>query len=86
MLNRIPSGESVDSAALPTAYLAQSDLPSALVKSDVPDLPHFACGPRQEVYRRTLWVGPSGSFTPFHRDPYIGIYSQRAYLSAFSVT
>jgi len=23
-----------------------------------------------------MWVGQEGSWTPFHRDPYIGIYSQ----------
>lgn len=28
------------------------------------------------MYRRTLWVGPGGSFTPFHRDPNVGLYTQ----------
>jgi hypothetical protein len=63
---------------LPTAYLAQSsllnDIPELI--QAVPELPHFKAGVKGEVWRRTLWVGPGGSFTPFHRDPYVGIYSQ----------
>ncbi|RSH87252.1 hypothetical protein EHS25_003161 [Saitozyma podzolica] len=78
ILNRIPSTtDTATGPTLPTAYLAQSDLPPhPIFDRDTPSLPHFSCGPRGEVYRRTLWVGPGGSFTPFHRDPYIGIYSQ----------
>jgi hypothetical protein len=81
ILNRIPSTtDTATGPTLPTAYLAQSDLPPhPIFDRDTPSLPHFSCGPRGEVYRRTLWVGPGGSFTPFHRDPYIGIYSQSGY-------
>ena len=74
ILNRIPSS---DPDALPSAYLAQSDiLDNQSIIDDIPPLPHFKSGPQSTVYRRTMWIGPAGSFTPFHRDPYIGIYSQ----------
>ncbi|KAK4690009.1 hypothetical protein P7C73_g121, partial [Tremellales sp. Uapishka_1] len=76
ILQNIPSS----SRDLPIGYLAQADLleaPSA-ISSAVPHLPHFDVGPRGSFYRRTIWIGPSGSFTPFHRDPYMGIYSQNA--------
>jgi len=73
ILGRIPSS----SASLPTAYLAQSDLlEHPTLAPAVPTLEHFASGPQRAFYRRTLWIGPEGSFTPFHRDPYIGLYSQ----------
>ncbi|ORY32796.1 hypothetical protein BCR39DRAFT_350713 [Naematelia encephala] len=75
ILSLIPSS-SPDS--LPTAYLAQSDLleiPSVL-KDVSPPLEHFSSGPRSEIWRRTIWIGPKGSWTPFHRDPYIGLYTQ----------
>ncbi|KAL7421645.1 hypothetical protein Q5752_003414 [Cryptotrichosporon argae] len=60
-----------------TAYLAQSELADLdALAPQIPALEHYGAGPRGDVYRRTLWVGPPHSFTPFHRDPYIGIYSQ----------
>ena len=66
-----------DPAGLPTAYLAQMDLDDArALQDDVPALPHFSTGPKGTLYRRTLWIGPDGTFTPFHKDPYIGLYSQ----------
>jgi len=75
ILGRVPS--STDSALLPTAYLAQMDLSdTGDLQIDVPPLKHFEAGPKNTIYRRTLWVGPDESFTPFHKDPYIGLYSQ----------
>ncbi|WVQ80790.1 hypothetical protein IAT38_002895 [Cryptococcus sp. DSM 104549] len=76
IFNLIPS--SSPSSALPTAYLAQSDLlaSSPELQKAVPLLPHFDVGDEKSLYRRTIWIGPNGSFTPFHRDPYIGIYTQ----------
>lgn len=74
ILDKIPSS---DPASLPVAYLAQSDLlDDPALAADVPALDVFKAGPQATVYRRTLWIGPRGSFTPFHRDPYIGLYSQ----------
>jgi lysine-specific demethylase 8 len=51
------------------------DLPG--LQAAVPPLEHYK-GPRGDVYGRTLWVGPKGSFTPFHRDPNVGLYTQVA--------
>ena len=74
ILGKIPSA---DPDSLPTAYLAQSDLlDNAVLAADVPPLDVFQSGPQATVYRRTIWIGPRASFTPFHRDPYIGLYSQ----------
>ncbi len=75
MLRRIPAS---DPASVPAGYLAQApllDLPN--LKAAVPPLEHYT-GPRGDVYGRTLWVGPEGSFTPFHRDPNVGLYTQVA--------
>ncbi|WVQ99563.1 hypothetical protein IAU59_006699 [Kwoniella sp. CBS 9459] len=76
ILALIPS--SIPSSALPSAYLAQSDLldSSPRLAEAVPPLPHFYQGKEKSLYRRTIWIGPEKSFTPFHKDPYVGIYSQ----------
>lgn len=73
ILNTIPSS---DPTSLPSGYLAQApllDRPS--LQSAAPALEHYK-GPKGDVYGRTLWVGPRGSFTPFHRDPNVGLYTQ----------
>lgn len=79
ILDRIPS--SIPLHQRPTGYLAQYDLDpgSELATIDAPVLPHYTCGPRSEIWRRALWIGPGGSWTPFHRDPYINIYTHREY-------
>ncbi|WVQ72386.1 hypothetical protein IAR50_001938 [Cryptococcus sp. DSM 104548] len=76
IFNLIPSSDL--SFQVPTAYLAQSDLldSTSSLLSDVPPLPHFYAGREKSLYRRTIWIGPDGSFTPFHKDPYVGIYTQ----------
>ncbi|WWC89194.1 uncharacterized protein L201_004112 [Kwoniella dendrophila CBS 6074] len=76
IFNLIPS--SMPKSELPSAYLAQSDLldNSPKLAEGVPPLPHFYEGAEKSLYRRTVWIGPEKSFTPFHKDPYIGIYSQ----------
>jgi lysine-specific demethylase 8 len=80
ILNRIPSSQKEGNGGedLPRGYLAQSDLldSSPQAMAHVPDLDHYLSGPRGDVFRRTIWIGPSGSWTPFHKDPYIGIYNQ----------
>ncbi|BEI91874.1 uncharacterized protein CcaverHIS019_0406940 [Cutaneotrichosporon cavernicola] len=73
VLGRIPAA---DPALVPVGYLAQApllDLPG--LRDTLPPLEHYV-GPRGDVYGRTLWVGPRGSFTPFHRDPNVGLYTQ----------
>ncbi|WWC70126.1 uncharacterized protein I206_104073 [Kwoniella pini CBS 10737] len=76
IFDKIPS--SVPKSQLPSAYLAQSDLldSSSRLAEAVPPLPHFFVGKEKSLYRRTIWIGPEKSFTPFHKDPYVGIYSQ----------
>ncbi|OCF41874.1 hypothetical protein I317_04284 [Kwoniella heveanensis CBS 569] len=76
ILSLIPS--STPASALPSAYLAQSDLldTSPRLAAAVPPLIHFYQGKEKSLYRRTIWIGPERSFTPFHKDPYVGIYSQ----------
>jgi lysine-specific demethylase 8 len=63
---------------LPAGYLAQSGLLDSCnaLTHTIPELSHFRSGASGDIYRRTMWVGPSGSFTPFHRDPNVGIYTQ----------
>lgn len=74
ILNKIPSA---DPDSIPTAYLAQSDLlEHGDLAAAVPELDLFKAGPQGTMYRRTIWIGPRQSFTPFHRDPYIGLYTQ----------
>jgi hypothetical protein len=63
---------------MPKGYLAQSDLLDSAPQAaaQCPDLEHYLSGPRGDIFRRTIWIGPAGSWTPFHKDPYIGIYNQ----------
>lgn len=61
-MGRIPAD---DPDSIPLGYLAQWGVDGVLPPLDVGD-----------IYNRTLWVGPRGSFTPFHRDPNHGVYSQ----------
>ncbi|KAL1411573.1 hypothetical protein Q8F55_002537 [Vanrija albida] len=79
VLGKIPSS---DPASLPVGYLAQSDLldspSSPALAAACPPLEHYTSGARRDVYARNLWVGPAGSFTPFHRDPNVGLYTQVA--------
>ncbi|WWC94331.1 hypothetical protein V866_001173 [Kwoniella sp. B9012] len=76
IFDQIPSA--IPKSQLPSAYLAQSDLldGSPKLAEAVPSLPHFYMGNEKSLYRRTVWIGPEKSFTPFHKDPYVGIYSQ----------
>jgi lysine-specific demethylase 8 len=33
-------------------------------------------GPKGQFWRRNVWIGPSGTFSPIHRDPYHNLYCQ----------
>ncbi|PWN30093.1 Clavaminate synthase-like protein [Jaminaea rosea] len=61
-------------------YVAQQDLLalSPTLAKQCPSLPHTTVGPRgdQEQWRTNTWVGPRGTFTPIHRDPYENIFVQ----------
>jgi hypothetical protein len=63
---------------MPKGYLAQSDLLDSAPQAAAhcPDLEHYMSGAKGDIFRRTIWIGPAGSWTPFHKDPYIGIYNQ----------
>lgn len=70
-------------------YLAQQDLfeKSATLAKQCPILPHTTAGIRgnREQWRRNVWIGGEGSFTPIHCDPYENVFvqvvgSKRAFL------
>lgn len=61
-------------------YVAQQNLfetSNELVRQ-CPPLPHATAGPRskREQWRRNVWIGGQGSFTPIHRDPYENLFAQ----------
>ncbi|CCF52687.1 hypothetical protein NDA11_000261 [Ustilago hordei] len=64
----------------PVGYLAQFDLlsKSPALASEVPGLPHTSAGPKgaQEQWRSNVWIGPAGTYTPLHRDPYENLFAQ----------
>ncbi|KAJ1026968.1 hypothetical protein NDA16_002261 [Ustilago loliicola] len=64
----------------PVGYLAQFDLfsKSPSLASEAPGLPHTRAGPRgaQEQWRSNVWIGPAGTYTPLHRDPYENLFAQ----------
>lgn len=31
---------------------------------------------QQKLYRQSIWLGPQGTVTPLHRDPYYNLYCQ----------
>ncbi|PWN23087.1 Clavaminate synthase-like protein [Microstroma glucosiphilum] len=61
-------------------YVAQQDLLADLpeLAEACPVLPHTSSGPRgdREQWRRNVWIGPEGTFTPIHRDPYENLFVQ----------
>lgn len=61
-------------------YVAQQDLLSLspTLSSHCPPLPHTTAGPRgdREQWRTNTWIGPQGTFTPIHRDPYENLFVQ----------
>lgn len=61
-------------------YVAQQDLLTGVptLAQACPSLPHTTLGPRgdREQWRRNIWIGPSGTFTPLHRDPYENLFCQ----------
>jgi lysine-specific demethylase 8 len=63
-----------------TGYVAQQDLFEVVpeLKAHCPPLPHSLAGPRgdREQWRRNIWIGGAGTFTPIHRDPYENLFAQ----------
>ncbi|CAO1612833.1 unnamed protein product [Parajaminaea phylloscopi] len=61
-------------------YVAQQDLLSQcpLLDAACPALPHTRVGPKgdREQWRSNVWIGPSDTFTPLHRDPYENLFVQ----------
>lgn len=64
----------------PVGYLAQFDLLSSApsLASEAPGLQHTKAGPKgsDEQWRSNVWIGPAGTYTPLHRDPYENMFAQ----------
>ena len=64
----------------PVGYLAQFDLLTKVpsLAEEAAGLPHTKAGPKgsQEQWRSNVWIGPAGTFTPLHRDPYENLFAQ----------
>lgn len=64
----------------PVGYLAQFDLLSEApsLANEAPGLPHTQAGPKgaKEQWRSNVWIGPGGTYTPLHRDPYENMFAQ----------
>lgn len=64
----------------PVGYLAQFDLLSKApsLAAEAPGLPHTMAGPKgsTEQWRSNVWIGPEGTYTPLHRDPYENMFAQ----------
>ncbi|KAL7414213.1 hypothetical protein BDY24DRAFT_31535 [Mrakia frigida] len=78
ILDRIPSE---DPTMLPnlTFYLAQHDLfdsiPELLEDIPGPFLEDYLSAGKGEVWQKNIWLGPAGTFTPIHRDPYHNLFA-----------
>ncbi|CDZ97736.1 Uncharacterized conserved protein, contains JmjC domain [Phaffia rhodozyma] len=79
ILKKIPRQGS-DPANDPVFYLAQHDL-----LAQIPDLKDDAPGTfvdryldidKKEFWRSNIWIGPKGTFTPIHKDPYHNLFCQ----------
>lgn len=58
------------------AYVAQAPLP-ALTKDTVDMiLPSICKSGHEDIYATMMWIGPSGTVSPLHRDPYHNAYAQ----------
>ncbi|TKY88486.1 hypothetical protein EX895_002474 [Sporisorium graminicola] len=64
----------------PVGYLAQFDMlaKTPSLADEAPSLPHTRAGPKgaQEQWRSNVWIGPAGTYTPLHRDPYENMFAQ----------
>jgi hypothetical protein len=71
-----------DSSQPKVGYLAQQNLfeLSETLNQQCPVLPHTTAGTRgdREQWRRNVWIGGEGSFTPIHCDPYENVFVQVA--------
>jgi hypothetical protein len=72
--------ENSDSQQGVVGYLAQQSLFERCeeLARQCPTLPHTVAGRRgdREQWRRNVWIGGSGSFTPIHCDPYENLFVQ----------
>lgn len=63
-----------------TGYVAQQDLfdVAPMLGRHCPPLPHAEAGVRgaREQWRRNVWIGGAGTFTPLHCDPYENLFVQ----------
>ncbi|EST05371.1 JmjC [Kalmanozyma brasiliensis GHG001] len=77
---KIPWSTDASQQQQPVGYLAQFDLLSKApsLAQEAPGLPHTQAGPKgaQEQWRSNVWIGPGGTYTPLHRDPYENLFAQ----------
>jgi hypothetical protein len=63
----------------PTLYLAQHDLGMQIprLSRDLPTPDYCACGVGQaEKVMRNVWLGPAGTVSPLHHDPWHNLFAQ----------
>ncbi|KAI5082355.1 hypothetical protein GOP47_0002098 [Adiantum capillus-veneris] len=65
-----------DQTAPLKGYLAQqqllTDLPALAEGIEDPEYAKIGDG----IYQRNVWLGPTGTITPLHRDPYYNVFAQ----------
>lgn len=66
-------------SAQPQLYLAQKDVSEVLpaLAAAIPEAPPLPGLPAR-MHQRSIWLGPRGTDTPLHRDPYHNIFCQVA--------
>ncbi|KAK9798192.1 hypothetical protein WJX73_002063 [Symbiochloris irregularis] len=84
LLDHITQKEEGKNSASPAAgrgkavkmYLAQKDIKDVLpqLQQELAPLPLQEAQTR--LYRQSVWLGPQGTVTPLHRDPYSNLFAQ----------
>ena len=72
-LASVPTSETPPRAA--AAYMAQAQVP-ALCGDDAPRPSLCRSAGRGDAYATSVWLGPKGTVTPLHRDPYHNCLAQ----------